>query len=550
MFSPQTGYRGNQNIKKSGEQIAWSPDMLDEYLKCKNDPVYFCNNYIKIVHVDHGLINLILRPFQVDLVKSMAYNKYTLACCSRQSGKTTAYVGFCLWFILFHEQKAIGLMANKGETARSILGRIQLAFENLPNWLQHGVVEYNKGKFVLENGSKIVASSTSSSTARGESYAIVILDETAFIERWTEFYASVYPTITSGQDSKLILVSTPNGLNFFHKFYSDAKEGLNNYNVIENTWRDVPGRDEQWKLDTIKALNGDKEKFAQEFEVEFIGSAGTLIAGWKLKELAHVHPIMENDGFSQYEMPIEEHIYSCIVDVSRGKGLDYSIIQVIDCTSMPYKQVAVYRSNMVVPMDLIGVVNSVGKLYNNAFVLIEINDIGGQIADMLHYEYEYDNILGTQSAGRAGKRLSSGFGGSKSELGIRTTKTVKNSGCSLLKMLIEGNHLIINDFETIHELSTFIRTGTSYAAQDGMHDDLAMGLVLFSWLSDQTYFSEITDINTLTHLRELSDEELMHDLVPFGFIEDGLNEEDEFIIEGGEVWYAASDSWNSSYNTF
>lgn len=531
-----SSYLGNTKVKGSGDVIQWTEEMVKEWLKCKEDPIYFCEKYMKIVHVDKGLIPIEFRDYQKELVMSMVDNRYTMACMCRQSGKTTTYVAFCLWYILFNEFKLIGLLANKGGTARQILGRIQLAYENLPKWLQQGVVEYNKGSFELENGCKIIACSTSSSTARGYSFSVAIIDETAFVERWNEFSNSVMPTITSGQETKLILVSTPNGLNHFYKFYIDAIEGRNNYNLIECIWKDVPGRDEKWKEETISYMGGDRDKFAQEFENQFLGSSGTLIAGWKLKELVHQRPLVSRNGFDQFEVPEEGNTYVLISDVARGKGLDYSAIQIIDVTSMPYNQVAVFHSNMITPVNLTEVIYNMATAYNDAFVLVEINDIGAEVTDLLHFEYEYENLVFTETAGRAGKKVTGGFG-KNVDMGIRTTKTVKNTGCSVFKMLIEQNQLRIHHFPTIHEISTFIQKGKSYQAEEGKHDDLVMCLVLFSWLSNQSFFKDLTEIHTLNQLRDKA-EEMMEDLLPFGIIDNGVdhNRENQFIDSDGTVW--------------
>lgn len=344
----------------------------------------------------------------------------------------------------------------------------------------------------------------------------------AFVDNWDQFFTSVFPTISSGQDTKIILVSTPNGLNHFYKTWKLAEEGKNNYKYVKVHWSDVPGRDEKWKQEVLAGMNFDLEKFAQEHEVEFQGSSGTLISGWKLKELVGENPIMQSEGLYQYKKPIDNHSYVCIVDVSRGKGLDYSAFSIIDVTKMPYEQVCAYRNNSVTPLDYAGIIHTVCKSYNSASILVEINDIGEQVSTSLHYDYEYENILFTESAGRSGKRITSGFGATGTlDKGIRTTKIVKSIGCSILKLMVEQNQLIINDFNTINELSTFSRKGASYEAEVGCHDDLVMSLVLFAWLSDQSYFKEFTNINTLAKLREKSDEEIAGELLPFGFVDSG-----------------------------
>lgn len=518
-------YNGNPNLKRAGVNVNWTPDMVQEMMKCAQDVVYFVKKYVKIVNVDRGLIPFEPYDYQVEMLEAMANNRYNIIATSRQAGKSTTTCAFILWYILFNNDKNVALLANKAETAREILSKIQLAYQHLPKWMQHGVTEWNKGSFELENNSRVIATATSADNIRGFSINLLFIDEAAFIDNWDEFFTSVYPTISSGSTTQVILVSTPNGLNHFYATWQNAVEKRNNYHNIMVKWDRVPGRDELWKKDTLGALNFDMEKFSQEFEVEFLGSSGTLIAGWKLKELVHLTPVHQHDGLRMYSQPENGHAYVCVADVSRGKGLDYSAFSIMDVSKMPYKQVCVYRNNTVAPIDYADILFRVCKSYNNAGVLVEINDIGGQVADSLHYDFEYDNILFTESAGRAGKRITSGFGNNV-DRGVRTTKNVKSIGCSILKLLVEQNQLIVNDFDTISELSTFSRKGVSYEAEPGKHDDMVMGLVLFAWLSDQDYFKELTSINTLAMLREKTEEEISGDLVPFGFVDDGSPLED------------------------
>lgn len=517
------GYLGNIHLKKSSTPIEWSPELLKEYAKCAQDPIYFAKKYIKIVHVDHGLIPFDMYDYQENIVEKITNNRRVAVLTARQSGKTTTAVAVILHYILFNEFKTVAILANKGDSAREVLGRIQLAYEALPNWLQQGVEEWNKGNITLENGCKIYAGTTSSSAIRGKSISFLYLDEVAFIEGYDEFFASVYPTISSGESTKLLMTSTPNGLNHFWKTCKGAEEGTNGYEFVKVLWHDVPGRDEKWKQETLEALDHDTEKFAQEYEAQFLGSSGTLISGAKLKELDFSRPIVEKDGLYQYERPIENHTYVMTVDVSRGKGLDYSTFNIIDVTQMPYKQVCTYRENFIGPVDFASIIFRMGKFYNEASVLIEINDIGEQVSDTLTMDYGYENMLYTENAGRSGKRISSGFG-KRVDNGIRTTKSVKSVGCSMLKMLIEQNQLIIQDYNTIQELSRFSRKAGSYEAESGWHDDLVMNLVLFAWLSDQAFFKEMTDINTLSRLREKTEQEIEDDLLPFGFIDSGPSE--------------------------
>lgn len=514
-------YNGNANLKRSNQTIEWTSELIEEYIKCSEDVVYFTEKYMKIINVDKGLVNFKLYDYQKEMLYSFADNRFNIITTARQAGKSTTTCAFILWYIIFNKDKTVALLANKGDTAREILGRVQLAYQHLPKWLQQGVSEWNKGSFELENNSRVIASSTSADAIRGYSINMLFIDEAAFIDNWEEFFTSVYPTISSGTESKIVLVSTPNGLNHFYNIWINAIEKRNAYQHIKVMWYDVPGRDQKWKDDTLAAMNFDTEKFEQEYCCEFLGSSGTLIAGWKLKELVHQTPMVEREGIIQYARPVAGHVYIMVSDVSRGKGLDYSAFQVIDVTKMPYQQVCVYRNNMVGPSDYASVIHGIAKAYNNASVLVEVNDIGEQVSHQLHYDFGYENVLFTENAGRSGKRITGGFGGSNVDKGIKTTKVVKSVGCSILKLLIEQNQLIVNDFHTINELSTFSRKGQSYEAEPGKHDDLVMCLVLFAWLSEQQYFKDYTNINTLISLREKSDEDLEQDMAPFGFVETG-----------------------------
>ena len=512
----ERGYNGNINLKRKGTPIEFSQDMVGEFIKCARDPIYFSEKYIQIVHVDKGLIPIKLYDYQKEIVEKITNNRRVTVVTSRQAGKTTTAVAVILHYVIFNEHKTCALLANKGDAAREILDRIKIAYEALPKWLQQGVIEWNKGSVEFENGCKIIAGATSSSAIRGKSISFLYIDETAFVENWDEFFASVFPTISSGETTKMLYTSTPNGLNHFYKTCQGAKEDTNGFEYVEVPWQKVPGRGKKWKEETLAAMDHDTQKFNQEFECAFLGSSGTLIEGSKLKTLVTKTPISETTLMKVYERPEKGHIYCCVVDVSRGKGLDYSAFHIIDVTTMPYKQVCVYKDNTITPIDYAHVIHRSIKSYNDAYVLVEVNDIGEQVAEVLHYEFECETLMFTESAGRSGKRISTGFS-KNSDKGIRTTKSVKTIGCNMLKMLIEQDQLIVNDFQTVNELSTFSRRGNTYQAEPGKHDDLAMGLVLFAWMSDQGFFKEITDINTVDKLRQRNEEELMESLLPIGF---------------------------------
>lgn len=524
-----SGYLGNTNLKRVGEQIEFTPENLQEYMKCLKDPIHFAEAYIKIVHVDRGFVPLDMYDYQKEITEKITNNRRVAVLTARQAGKTTTAVAVILHYILFNEYKTVAILANKGDAAKEVLDRVKIAYEALPKWMQQGVEEWNKFNIVLENGCKIYAGTTSSSAIRGKSISFLYLDEVAFIEGFDDFFASVYPTISSGESTKLLMTSTPNGLNHFWKTCKGAEEGTNGYEYVKVTWQDVPGRDEKWRQETLEALDFDEQKFRQEYCGEFLGSSGTLVDGSKLKELAYSRPIQEREGLTQYETAKEGHTYAITVDVSRGKGLDYSTFNVIDITSMPYTQVCVFRDNFIGPVDFASVIYRVGLMYNESAVLVEINDIGEQVSDVLLMDYGYENLLYTENAGRSGKRISSGFG-KKVDNGIRTTKSVKSVGCSILKMLIEQNQLLVQDYNTIQELSRFSKKGSSYEAESGSHDDLVMNLVIFAWLTDQTFFKDLTDINTMMKLRQKTEEEIDQDLLPFGFIDTG----EEFFEDGFE----------------
>lgn len=524
------GYLGNVHLKKVDQEIEWTPELIKEYMKCSEDPVYFAAEYIKIVHVDKGLVPFEMYDYQKEIVQKISDNRRCAVLTARQSGKTTTAAAVILHYVLFNEFKTVAILANKGDASREVLARVKLAYEALPKWLQQGVTEWNKGNIELENGCKILAGTTSSSAIRGKSINFLYLDEVAFIEGYDEFFASVYPTISSGESTKLLMTSTPNGLNHFWKTCKGAEEKTNGYEFVKVMWNDVPGRGEKWKKETLESLDHDQEKFEQEYCCEFLGSSGTLISGSKLKELYPEQPLVKAQGFIQYEKPVKGKQYVIVADVARGKGLDYSTFNVFDINEMPYRQIGVYRDNLVGPVDFASVLYRTGMLYNEAGILVEINDIGGQVSDVLILDHGYENILYTQNSGRSGKVLSGGFG-KNTDNGIRTTKTVKSTGCSMLKMLIEQDQLFIRDYETIQELSRFSKKANSFEAEPGFHDDLVMNLVLFSWMVEQPYFKDMTDINTLTRLREKTDEQIEEEMLPFGFVDIG-GDEDYYADDG------------------
>ena len=530
-------YLGNPLLKKANTPIEFTKDQIEQFIKCKKDPVYFAKNYIKIVSLDHGLVPFNMYKFQEKLIKNFHDHRFNVCKMPRQSGKSTTVVSYLLHYALFNDNVNIAILANKASTARDLLGRLQLAYENLPKWMQQGVLIWNRGSLELENGSKILAASTSASAVRGGSYNIIFLDEFAFVPNHIaeDFFSSVYPTISSGQSTKLIIVSTPHGMNHFYKIWHDAERKKNQYVPTEVHWSEVPGRDEVWKKQTIE--NTSEQQFAVEFLCEFLGSIGTLINPSKIKTLVYDEPIKRSGGLDVYENPIDEHTYIMTVDVSRGLNNDYSAFVVFDISTFPYKIVAKYRNNEIKPMLFPNIIIDVAKAYNKSFVLAEVNDIGEQVTSILHFDLEYDNILMCAMRGRAGQLVGQGFSGRKTQLGVKMSKTVKRVGCSNLKTIIEDDKLIFNDYEIISELTTFIQKNQSFEAEEGCNDDLVMCLVIFSWLVVQDYFKEMTENDVRKRIYEDQKEQIEQDMSPFGFITDGLNEETSFVDNDGDRWH-------------
>ena len=537
----QKTYLGNPLLKSAYVPQNFSEEQVEEYIKCQQDPLYFVNKHVKIVSVDEGLIEFDVRDYQEDMINRFHNERFVICKMARQSGKSTTILAYLLHYILFNENVSVAVLANKKATAMELLGRLQLAYEHMPKWLQQGVLIWNKGNIELENGSKILASSTSGSAIRGGSFNIIFLDEFAFVPSniSEEFFSSVYPTISSGKTTKVFIVSTPNGMNMFYKLWTDAEEKQNDYSPISVHWSQVPDRDQEWKEKTIR--NTSERQFQQEFECSFLGSSNTLISTDKLMSMPYKPTIYSNDGLDVYQEPVQNHTYVMVCDVSRGVGLDYSAFSVFDVTRQPYRQVAKYRKNDISPMLYPNVIFTTAQKYNDAFVLVEVNDIGQQVSDILYHDMEYENMMMVTMHGRNGQQIGGGFSKNVS-MGIRTTKQVKRIGCATLKDLIERDNLIIEDFDTISELTTFIRKSTSWEADEGAHDDLVMGCVIFSWLVQQRYFRELTDQDIREKMFAEQMKLIEEELTPFGFIEDG--QDDSVEIPGDDnIWKPAGEEW-------
>jgi hypothetical protein len=531
-------YLGNPNLKKVNTPVEFTKENIKEYKKCEKDPIYFMVNYVQVVSLDEGLVPFNMWDFQKHIVRTIHDNRFTICKLPRQSGKSTTTISYLLHYALFNPNSNIAILANKSSTARDILGRLQLAYENLPKWMQQGVINWNKGNIELENKSTIVAAATSSSAIRGGSFNIIFLDEFAFVPANIAemFFSSVYPTISSGKKTKMIIVSTPHGMNMYYKLWIDAINNQNDYVPIEVHWSEVPGRDEKWKETTIR--NTSPEQFQQEFECEFLGSVDTLISPAKIKATPYIPALESKNGLQMFKRPEKDHLYVTTVDVARGTGRDYSAFAVLDCTKIPYEVVATYKNNEVKPHIFPSIIEQVCKGYNRAHILTEVNDIGQQVAEILQMELEYDNVLMTTQRGRAGQILGAMFSGRGTSMGVRMTKQIKALGTSSIKTLIESDKMIINDFQLIEEMSTFSRRGNSWMAEEGCNDDLMMCLVIFGWLTNQQYFKELSNSNIRNQLYIEQQALIEQDMAPFGFVDDGTPDElKSEVDEYGTVWH-------------
>ena len=543
---PDNVYLGNPNLKKANTPIEFTEEQIIEFVQCQSDPVYFANKYVKIVSLDEGLVSFKPYRFQEKLINNFHENRFNICKMPRQTGKSTTVVSYLLHYAIFNDSVNIGILANKAATARELLGRLQTAYENLPKWMQQGIMVWNKGSLELENGSKILAASTSASAVRGMSFNILFLDEFAFVPNHIadSFFASVYPTITSGKSTKVIIVSTPHGMNHFYRMWHDAEKSKNEYIPTDVHWSEVPGRDDIWKEQTI--ANTSEQQFKIEFECEFLGSIDTLIAPSKLRSFVYDNPRKSNAGLDVYNEPVNNHDYVITVDVARGVGEDYSAFVVVDISEFPHQVVAKYKNNDIKPMLFPNIIWEVAKNYNSAFVLCEVNDIGDQVASILQYDLEYQNLLMCSMRGRAGQIVGQGFSGKKTQLGVKMSKTVKKVGSLNLKTLIEENKLTFCDYDIISELTTFISKHNSFEAEEGCNDDLAMCLVIYAWLVQMDYFKELTDQDVRKRLYEEQKNQIEQDMAPFGFMDDGLGEA-SFTDDEGDRWFKADEYGDRSF---
>ena len=537
MLKQKESYLGNPNVKRDGVLQQWTPDLLQEYKKCMNDPIYFVETYVKVISLDDGMVPFILYPYQRRMFEQFQENRFSIVLACRQSGKSISACAYLLWYVLFNPEKTVAILANKGATAREMLNRITLMLENIPFFLQPGSKALNKGSLEFSNNSRILAAATSGSSIRGMSVNLLYLDEFAFVERAAEFYTSTYPVVSAGKDTKVIVTSTANGIgNQFHKIWEGSVQEINEFKNFRVDWWDVPGRDEKWKEQTIS--NTSQLQFDQEFGNTFFGTGDTLVNADTLLNLRAKPPkrYMEGGLLKIYEEPIKGHDYIMTVDVSKGRGQDYSTFTLIDISVRPFAQVAVYRNNTISPLLFPNIIYKYAKPYNDAYVVVESNDQGTVVCNGLYHDLEYENMH-VESSVKA------------NAIGIEINRKTKRLGCSAIKDILETNRLTINDDNTILEISTFEAKGQSYEASEGNHDDLMMNLVLFGYFVSTQYFSDMTDINLKQMMFEQKMKEIENDVVPFGFIDDGSaaiqqieNQEDPWRVKVDEterfVWDA------------
>ena len=527
MVQPKNeGYLGNNLIKRSGVETKYTESEMQEYLKCSTDPCHFIENYTQIISLDEGLVPFKLRGYQEGLIQHYNDNRFNVVLASRQSGKSITSCAYLLWFLLFHPEVTVAVLANKGAIAREMIARIVTMLESVPFFLQPGVKILNKGSIEFANDSKVVAAATSSSSIRGLSINLLYLDEFAFVEGAEEFYTSTYPVVTSGKDSKVIITSTANGVgNMFYKIYQSAVHNQSEYKHFTINWYDVPGRDEEWKKQTI--ANTSDAQFEQEYGNSFLGTGNTLVNADTLLGMMAIDPEYQKESFKMYERPQEGHVYVATVDVSKGRGLDYSTFSIFDTSVQPFKQVATYRDNMISPMLFPDIINKYCKPYNEALVIVENNAEGAMVATQLHYDIEYPNVF-TQGQLKA------------EDIGITMTKKIKRIGCSTLKELTEENRLSVVDRDTITEFMTFVSKGNTFEADRGFHDDCVMNCVLFSWFVTTDYFTHLTDKLVKDLLYAEQQKQIVEDIVPAGIF-DGT-ENNSFVDTEGDRWFKVNAS--------
>lgn len=477
-------YLGLPNLKRANIKTQWTQEMINEWKRCRDDVVYFAQTYCAITHIDYGVIKVQLRDYQKDMLKIMAGSRMSVSKLSRQLGKTTAVAIYLAHYVCFNKAKAVGILAHKGSMSAEVLDRTKQAIELLPDFLQPGIVEWNKGSIELDNGSSIGAYASSPDAVRGNSFSLIYIDECAFIPNFQDAWLAIQPVISSGRHSKILITTTPNGMNHFYDIWTAAVEGKSGFVPYEAEWNSVKERlyddndifDDGWSWSSTTIFGSSVDQFRQEHRGVFSGGSGTLISGMKLAIMSHLNPINNTSEtrFFKFKEPSPERKYIATLDSAEGRGQDYHALNIIDVTEDKWEQVAVLHSNTISHLILPDIILKYLNEYNEAPIYIELNSTGVSIAKSLYLDLEYENVICDNF----------------NDLGMKQTKRSKAIGCSILKDLIEKDKLIINYKETISELRTFIAKGVSWAAENGSNDDLVMSLVIFAWLSNQQKFNE------------------------------------------------------------
>jgi hypothetical protein len=512
-------FQGIRGLRNEGVEVELTPHQVQEIAKCANDSQYFINNYCYIVTLDDGKQKFNTRFYQDDMLDIMAANTRAIFKLPRQSGKSAIVAAFLVWEVIFQDYHSCSILANKEKSAKNILKKVKTIYKSLPIWMQQGIVGWSKLSIELENESYIEASATSASGIRSDSINTLVIDECAWIPKniWDEFYSSIYPTVSSSRKSKIIMISTPRGMNHFYKFWNDSELKKNVFVHYEISYMDVPTYAEPgFKEQTIQEIG--LQKWTQEYECQFLGSSGTLISSYHLQNTLVMQEPAEirfDDKFRIFEMPVthkddpkKNHQYILMCDFGEGVGLDYNTIQVMDITAgPPWKEVAVYEDNEIAPSEMPYVIERIGKFYNTGLVIGETNNIGIGILDDLNYDLEYENI----------------FYGDNDHFGIKMTKASKKTGNHRLKSNVEDGNLLVQDEGTISQFSTYVKVRDSYQAEEETdHDDLVTPLVLFSFfMANRIWTENWLDQNRLKDDAKIS--KIEEDLLPAGYVDDGIN---------------------------
>ena len=488
-------YLGNRNLPTANAEFEWNEQMVKDLKKCKRNLLYFAENFFTIVNLDRGREKIKLFPCQKKVLRSLRDNRFNIVLASRQVGKTTMMTIYALWVACFLEDQRILVVANKEQTAINIFKRIRLAYEQLPNWLKPGVIEYGKTSMTLSNGSSIGISTTSSDAGRGDSCNCLILDELAFIDNHLveNFWKSVYPIISSSKKSKIFIASTPNGTgNLFHDLYSNAVKGKNNWSSCRIDWWEIPGRDEKWKQETIKSL-GSTDIFDQEFGNQFIETGESVLdeelvrkASLTITEPEH---LFDDGTYKVWDLPDPTRTYVAGVDISEGVGDAASVIQILDITDLTeIKQVAVYCNNQISPYNFTTKLHEILYQWGAPPALIERNNCGAQVVDTLANVHGYENIVNytpnkTQSIDRPGV--------------IAHTNTKYKGVMNMKYWLTESYSIVLRDNQTLEELKTFVRypNGTWKAIQGiNIQDDRVMSLIWALMILETTITEQFFEI--------------------------------------------------------